>query len=284
MIVRAAASVAPSIPSQQPFGFVDGQIINARMTRCHKTMFVESPIFITVAAPPLAASVVPFISEADRDAVGIVRPQLLDETIFVLARPFMREKRLDLEAAANELIAVSPLAVGRVGERDLGRITPVPSVLSCTDFLRGGFAGKRRYGRALFHLRSGERRCKFDADATGHRADKMPRRRPFADWLGRELDCRTRMRPDPRMYNPKRSIVSYSQGEMVEADVRFAIERRRTGWLGRLPQSQQRAAVADELGGIVRISANFAKTKSSTEKVGGRIKVRHGEPNDALRW
>jgi hypothetical protein len=51
----------------------------------------------------------------------------------------------------QELGAVAPYGVLRVGERDAFGIAGVPGVLGSLDFLTSGFFGKRREWRAWVH-------------------------------------------------------------------------------------------------------------------------------------
>src|ERR1700677_1077647 len=103
-------------------GLRDRQIVDARDTQSHETRLVEFPVLVAVTAKPLAAVIVPFVGESDRDAVLAERPQLLDEAVVELAGPLAHEKGLDGVPALDELGAIAPAAVDAVGERDARRI------------------------------------------------------------------------------------------------------------------------------------------------------------------
>src|SRR6185369_5075923 len=104
------------------------------------------PVLVTVSAVPLAGIVVVFIGEAYGNAVAVMRPQLLDQAVIELARPFALQEGDDGGAALDELAAVAPPAVLRIGERDFFRIAGIPAVFGQTDFFDGAVAGEGWYG------------------------------------------------------------------------------------------------------------------------------------------
>src|SRR5262249_7424325 len=101
---------------------------------------------VAIAAEPVTAVVVPLVSEAHRDAVVAKGPELLDQPVVELAVPLPPEERLDRLASLQELRAIAPAAVGRVGEGDARGIARVPGVLGETDLLHGslGAEGRKR--------------------------------------------------------------------------------------------------------------------------------------------
>lgn len=86
----------------------------------------------------MAAVIRIFIGEANGNAVIRVGPYFLDQAVIEFCRPFSFKERLDRIAAVDELRRISPLAVGRIGECDPGRISAVPGVFGQLGFLRGG--------------------------------------------------------------------------------------------------------------------------------------------------
>src|SRR3954451_14340480 len=144
MIVRTAAE-RPIIFAR---AFGDRQIVDAGDAQPHQSMFVKFPILVAVAAEPIAAIVVPFISEAHGDAIVAKCPDFLDQAIIELAIPFSCQERFDFCAALQELTAIAPPAVRRVGLRDACRITRVPGVFRQARLLRSGLGGERRQRRA----------------------------------------------------------------------------------------------------------------------------------------
>src|SRR5207244_12858031 len=93
----------------------DRQFVDAGDPPSHQALFVELPILVAIAAEPVAAIVAPFICKAHGYPVVAKRPDLLDQPIFQLANPFAYEERLDGLAATNELGAVAPDAIQRIG-------------------------------------------------------------------------------------------------------------------------------------------------------------------------
>ena len=66
---------------------------------------------------PLSGLVVPLILKPHRDTVAVEGPEILDQAIFVLLRPFAGEERHDRGAALENFGAVTPAAPFRIGER-----------------------------------------------------------------------------------------------------------------------------------------------------------------------
>src|SRR4029453_7487076 len=82
-------------------------------------------------------------------------PELLDQAVGELAAPLAHQEGLDGLATLQELGAVPPGAVERVGERDARRVARVPGVLGAPDLLDGGFEAEGRDGRSsLGHVLS----------------------------------------------------------------------------------------------------------------------------------
>src|SRR5262245_15409666 len=107
----------------------DRQVVDARDATLHEAAIVELPVLIAVRAIPTARVVVPFISEANGNAVALTSPKLLHEPIVELLRPLARQELPYRFAADQELGPVAPNAVRRIGERDALRIARVPGVL-----------------------------------------------------------------------------------------------------------------------------------------------------------
>ena len=53
----------------------DRQVVDGGFAAVHETVGFEFPEFVAVAAPPLVGVVVPFVLEADRDAVAAESPE-----------------------------------------------------------------------------------------------------------------------------------------------------------------------------------------------------------------
>jgi hypothetical protein len=63
--------------------------------------------------------------------------------------PLARQKCFDFRSTVDELGAIAPATIRRVGERDPSGIARVPCILGHSYFLRGGLGGEGRQGRAI---------------------------------------------------------------------------------------------------------------------------------------
>src|ERR1700676_260908 len=106
MIVGAAAQW----PTIFAVFLADGQIGDRRVAGGGQAVLVELPVLIAIRAKPVARIVIPFVGEADGDAIVAKRPQFLDQTVIKLARPFAPKKCDDLISADEELGPVAPSA------------------------------------------------------------------------------------------------------------------------------------------------------------------------------
>src|SRR5712671_5008218 len=127
----------------------DRQVVDAGDPPSHQALFVELPILIAIAAKPVARIVVPFICKAHGYPIVAKRPDLLDQPILQLANPLAYEECLDGLTATNELGAIAPDAIHRIGTRYFGRIARVPAILGEARLLRGRFCGERRKWRPI---------------------------------------------------------------------------------------------------------------------------------------
>src|SRR3954471_24832361 len=84
---RVIVGTAPQRPVIFAFALPDRQVIDAGNAQPHQPMLIEFPVLVAIAAKPIAAVVVPFVSEANRDPVIAERPNLLDEAVVKLAIP-----------------------------------------------------------------------------------------------------------------------------------------------------------------------------------------------------
>ena len=99
----------------------------------------------------MAAVVAPFIREPHGNPILGKAPNLLDQTIIELAGPFAVQEGDDLVPAGQELCAVAPAAVLRIGERHTLGVAAVPGILGEARFLGGGRSGERGQRRAARH-------------------------------------------------------------------------------------------------------------------------------------
>src|SRR5712691_213695 len=134
VIVRAAAER----PVILALALLDRKIVDAGDAQAHQAVLVELPVLVAVAAEPASAVVVPLVGKAHCDPIVAEGPDLLDQAVVELAAPFTRQERFDLRASLQELRAVAPAAVGRIGERHPRRVARVPGVFGHARLLRGG--------------------------------------------------------------------------------------------------------------------------------------------------
>jgi hypothetical protein len=64
----------PQRPIKFPLDLANRQVVDAGMTGLHQAVFIEFPVFVAVGTEPVACVVVPFIGEADGDAMVGKRP------------------------------------------------------------------------------------------------------------------------------------------------------------------------------------------------------------------
>ena len=91
MIVRTAAER----PVIKAVLLADRQIVDAGVAHPHQAVFIELPVLVAVSTGTSCPIVMPFVSEANRDAVLVKGPEFLDQPIIELARPFPFQERLD---------------------------------------------------------------------------------------------------------------------------------------------------------------------------------------------
>src|SRR5262245_4493045 len=120
-------------PAERPVvlavGGRDRQVVDAGDAPPHEAAVVELPVLVAVGPEPVTRVIVPLVREAHGDPVPLAGPELLDETVVELLRPLPRQELLNRLASGQELRAVAPDAVRRVGQRDALRIARVPRVL-----------------------------------------------------------------------------------------------------------------------------------------------------------
>src|SRR5258706_543956 len=75
-----------------------------------------------------AGLVMPLVLKPHADAVAVERPEILDQAIFVLLRPFAGEERDNRGAAFEKFRAVTPAAVLGIGQRYALGIARIPGV------------------------------------------------------------------------------------------------------------------------------------------------------------
>src|SRR5262249_35716223 len=110
----------------------------------HQPVLIELPVLVAIAAEPIAAIIVPLVSETNRDSIFAERPNLLDQAVIKLAVPLSCEKCFDFCSTLDKLRSISPHAVDRIRKRDPSGIARVPCVFGHSRFLCGALNCKRR--------------------------------------------------------------------------------------------------------------------------------------------
>ena len=152
MIVGTAAE-GPVIFS---FALADGQVVDAGDAAAHVALLVKFPVLVAVGAKPVFRIIVPFVGEADGDAISLKSPKLFDEAIVQFLVPLAGQEFNDGVASSQELGAVAPDAVDGVGEGDTLGVAGVPGVFGEARFLRGSLSVEGRQGWfGRFHIVNG---------------------------------------------------------------------------------------------------------------------------------
>jgi hypothetical protein len=107
-------------------------------------VLVELPLLVAIGAMPLSARIVPLILEAYRDVVAVERPEILDQAVILLRRPFAGEEGHDRGTAFEKFRTVAPAAVLGIGERHALGLARIPRVFRHAGFLGGGLFGEGR--------------------------------------------------------------------------------------------------------------------------------------------
>jgi hypothetical protein len=91
--------------------FLDGDVVDARLSTPHQPFAVEFPQLVSIRPEPLALGIVVFVLEANRDAVVSKTPERFCEAVVEFSFPFALEKVSNLVTTSQELIPVAPLGV-----------------------------------------------------------------------------------------------------------------------------------------------------------------------------
>src|SRR6266566_1575686 len=129
------------------FRLLDWEIVDASVAKSHQTIVAKLPILIAVGAEPIPGVVVPFVSEAHGNAISGVRPELFDEPVVQLFRPFAFQKLDDFLPSTQKLRPVSPARIDCVSECNLFRIARIPSIFGQANLLDGSLTIEWRHRR-----------------------------------------------------------------------------------------------------------------------------------------
>src|SRR5271156_6053963 len=152
MLVRAASQG----PMEKALRFLDGQIVDRSVPVMHEAVLIELPVLIAVGAKPVPRIVMPFVGKAHGNSGAVKGPELLDQTVVLLALPLARQELDDLFPSGYKFGAIAPDAVHGVRQRDPFRIARVPTIFSSTDLECRGLArkwGNQGWVRCSRHVR-----------------------------------------------------------------------------------------------------------------------------------
>lgn len=84
-----AARTGAERPEELAVVFGNRQVVDGSVADRHQAVFGKLPIFVSVGAKPPACVVVPLVSKADGNAAAAECPQLFDQSVVSLTRPFL---------------------------------------------------------------------------------------------------------------------------------------------------------------------------------------------------
>src|SRR4051794_40779956 len=128
-------SRATAVPVEQALGAGDLKVVDAGVAVAHQAVVIELPVLVAIRAGPVVGVVVEFVCEADGDAVFGEGPELLDQAVVQFAVPLAGEEGDNGWTAAQEFVAIAPIAVRGVGQRDPFGVAGVPAILGATHLL-----------------------------------------------------------------------------------------------------------------------------------------------------
>jgi hypothetical protein len=98
MIVRPP----PKGPMVFPVDFIDRQIVDRSEALPHRAISIEFTVLVSIRAEPVAAVVMPLISEPHGDQVIGKGPHFFDQAVIEFFVPFAGQKGDDLSAPVDE--------------------------------------------------------------------------------------------------------------------------------------------------------------------------------------
>ena len=70
-----------------PVGFLDGQVVDAGVSKLGQPSFIELPVLVSIGSKPISGIVVPFVRKPDGNAIVVKGPQFLYRPIIQLTPP-----------------------------------------------------------------------------------------------------------------------------------------------------------------------------------------------------
>jgi hypothetical protein len=89
MICRARAER----PMEPPVRLPDRHVVDAGFASAHQALAIKLPLLVAVGAKPVPRIVMPFVLEANGDAVVGDGPEFLDQAVIELSGPFTPQER-----------------------------------------------------------------------------------------------------------------------------------------------------------------------------------------------
>src|SRR5215203_3204406 len=123
-------------------------VVDAGIPPPHQAALIELPQLVPMTSPPAPLRVVALVLEPDRDAVAREAPQVLLQAVVELPCPLAPQEVPDRLAPFEELLAVAPLGVLRVGKHYLLGVAGVPGILGRLDLLSRRLLVEGWYGRS----------------------------------------------------------------------------------------------------------------------------------------
>src|SRR4029077_15156238 len=93
------------------FRLVDWEIVDGRVAKSHQTIVAKLPILVAIRAEPIPRVVVPFVGEAHGNTIFGECPELFDEPVVQLFRPFAFQKLNDFLSSIRKLSPISPARI-----------------------------------------------------------------------------------------------------------------------------------------------------------------------------
>src|SRR5215469_771597 len=135
------------------FALLDWQVIDAGDASAHQSLLVKFPVLVAIAAKPIAAVVMPFVSKPYGDTVFAKCPDFLDQAVIQLPVPLAHQKCLNGGATLKEFRSISPDAIHSIRKCNTTGIARIPCVFGHSGFPRGVALDRKREWRAA-HLGS----------------------------------------------------------------------------------------------------------------------------------
>jgi len=110
-----------NVLSKPPLTVLQNDIVPAHLPLPHSPVLGEGPVFKAIASLPLQAvtGILILVPKLHGDLVVRESEQLLAQPVVLFLGPFGRQERHDLLAALDEVVAIAPDRVWRVGQADL---------------------------------------------------------------------------------------------------------------------------------------------------------------------